>query len=143
MIKRTAILLAAAASLACGAAASSADSSLDVAPEAHRDRNAISAEEMTKVSALNLYEVVQRIHPEWLKVRNTSTTGQRTGTVMSNPDQEVQVYIDQQRAGSAEILKTMAIRSASSLRYYSASEAQVKFGSGNLSGAIQVVTLIK
>jgi hypothetical protein len=142
MIKRTALLFAAAACMACGAAASSTDTSLDVAPEAHRDRNSISAEEMTKVSALNLYEVVQRIHPEWFKVRSTSTTGQRTGTVMTT-DQEVQVYIDQQRAGNTEILKTMAIRSAASLRYYSASEAQVKFGSGNLSGAIQVVTALK
>ena len=142
MIKRTVLLLAATACMACGAAASSADTSLDVAPEAHRDRNSITAEEMTKVSALNLYEVVQRIHPEWLKVRNTSTTGQRTGTVMTT-DQDVQVYIDQQRAGTTEILKSMAIRSAVSLRYYSASEAQVKFGSGNLSGAIQVVTLMK
>src|SRR5437899_785987 len=68
--------------------------------------------------------------------------GQRKG-LSESTDTAVQVYLDTQRAGTAEILKTMPIRGIALLRYYSASDAQVRFGSGNLSGAIQVVTTAK
>jgi hypothetical protein len=144
VLKRLAFLSLAVTAVACGSAASSSSAETGVVPEvARRDRSVIQNDEIQNVQgALNLYEVVQRIHPEWLNVRSTSTSGQRNGTAM-NTDSQVQVYIDTQRAGTVDILKTMPLRSASSLKYYSASDAQARFGTGNLSGAIQVITTTK
>lgn len=138
------LILAAMAAIttACAGTAPSSRSTAaaaDAVPK--RDRTTIVAEDMETVQALNLYDVVQRLHPEWLRSRSTMTTGQRTGT--ANTDSEVQVYIDMQRGGTAELLKTLAVRSASAIRYYSASDAQIKFGTGNLNGVIQVITAIK
>jgi hypothetical protein len=144
VLTRIALLSLGVAAAACGSTAGSSSAETGVVPEVgRRDRSVIQNDEIQNVQgALNLYEVVQRLHPEWLNVRSTSTSGQRSGTAM-NTDSQVQVYIDTQRAGSAEILKTMPLRSASSLKYFSASDAQVRFGTGNLGGAIQVITAMK
>ncbi len=138
------VIAAAAGTAACGGnqPAETSPSPAAAEPTLRRDRNVILAEDMLKVQAINLYEVVQRIHPEWLTVRSTSTTGQLKGATMST-DTQVQVYVDTQRAGTVDMLKSMQVRSASAMRYYSASDAQVRFGSGNLSGAIQVITTMK
>jgi hypothetical protein len=137
MLRLPTLVLLAVLAGACASSGTTAASADETAPR--RDRTTIQAEEMQRVQALNLYEVVQRIHPEWLKPRNTSTTG-RTSGLSASTDTDVQVYIDAQRAGNAEILKTMAVRSAATMRFYSAADAQVKFGSGNLNGAIEVVS---
>ena len=55
----------------------------------------------------------------------------------------MQVYIDSQRIGTSEMLKQIVVSSAASLKYYSAAEAQTRFGNGNLSGVIQVVSVMK
>ena len=58
-------------------------------------------------------------------------------------DQGIHVYIDSQRAGSTEILKQISVSSAASLKFYSPSEAQARFGNGNLSGVIQIISVMK
>ncbi len=105
-------------------------------------RNVILPQDMEQIPVANLYEAVVRLHPEWLNVRATGSAGQRKGLSQST-DTEVQVFLDMQRAGTAEFLRTMAIRGVVAVRYYSASDAQARFGSGNLSGVIQVVTAAK
>jgi hypothetical protein len=57
-------------------------------------------------------------------------------------DQEtgITVFIDNQRAGGLEVLQEMLSSSATSLHFYSASEAQSRFGLNNLHGVIQVTS---
>jgi len=146
VLRRVSLALVAAAGLAGYACAGGSSSTVSQAasPEGspRRGRYTMLAEEIQATPALNLYEVVVRAHPEWLTVRTTGTSGQRKG-LSQNTDYEIQVYIDTQRAGTTEILKSMSTRGVTLMRYYSASDAQTRFGSGNLNGAIQVVTTAK
>jgi hypothetical protein len=58
----------------------------------------------------------------------------------SSTDTDVQIYLDNQRGGNTDLLKSLAITGASSLHYFSASEAQARFGNGNLNGVIQIIS---
>jgi hypothetical protein len=104
-------------------------------PSARRTRDQISREELSEMSAMSLYEVVQRIHPEWLQSRNQVGGGRNTSTASV-----VQVYMDTQRLGTVDMLRQISVNAAASLRYYSAADAQARFGTGNNGGAIQIIS---
>ena len=103
-----------------------------------RSRTVITAAEIRASSATTLYEVVERLHPEWLSSRGAKTLGGATGVI----DTGVQVYIDTQAAGTADVLRQFPMTSAALLRYYSAADAQTRFGLGNLNGVIQIVQVV-
>lgn len=127
------------ATLACASGGGTANTSAgDPAPR--RDRTVITAADMQELTVSNLLEAVQRLHPEWLTPRNSGSISSARG---SATEVAVQVYIDLQHAGNASILGQLPITSAASLKYYSASEAQSRFGNGNIYGAIQVVSVTK
>jgi lipoprotein-anchoring transpeptidase ErfK/SrfK len=117
---------------ACAGAAASGGS----APR--RDSTVITAEDMTKVQATNLYDVVRRLHPEWLNQRTAATVGSLNSAAPAQPV-DVQVFVDSQHIGTSETLKQLTISTTTSLKYYTAAEAQTRFGAGNLNGVIQVV----
>ena len=98
----------------------------------------ITAAEIRASSATTLYEVVERLHPEWLSSRGAKTLGGSSGVI----DTGVQVYVDTQAAGTADVLRQFPITSAALLRYYSAADAQTRFGLGNLNGVIQIVQVV-
>lgn len=50
------------------------------------------------------------------------------------------VYVDDQFYGDATVLRSIAAASLESIRFYSASEAQYKFGRGNAAGVIGITT---
>ena len=136
--------LAAVASLAVGACASGGgNSGVAEAGAPRRDRSVITYDDMKDLQLSNMYDVVQRLHPEWLIQRNAAGMGQRSSRSSGGNDTDVAVYFDMQRAGTTEMLKQMPITPANYLKYYSASEAQARFGNGNLNGVIQVVTVSK
>ena len=140
-LRRVVLVIGAGSAIACasgGGTGSGNRAGADEAALAKHDRTLITAADMKDIPASNLFEIVQRIHPEWLTVRNSVSIGSRTAS-----DQGIHVYIDSQRAGSTEILKQVSVSSAASLKFYSASEAQARFGNGNLSGVIQVISVMK
>lgn len=130
--RRVAIILFVLSAGGCGAAANSANGSTSPAP-AHHDRTTISADELRESQAQNLYEVVQRLHPEWLTARGV-------GTLSGGTPGEVNVYLGTQRAGTSDYLRQQSVNSASALHYFTASEAQSRFGNGNGNGVIQIVS---
>jgi len=102
------------------------------------DSTVITAEDMTRVQATNLYDVVHRLHPEWLNQRTAATVGSLDQRQGAQPI-DVQVFIDSQHIGTSETLKQLVVSTTSSLKYYTAAEAQTRFGTGNLNGVIQVI----
>jgi hypothetical protein len=134
-------LLAACASAAGSASSSDAGASQSPAP-GRRDRTLITKSELREIPTSNLYDVVQRLHPDWLLKRTSATLGTVTGRT-SSTDLDVQVFIGTQRAGNLDILKQLPVDGIESLRYYSASEAQGRFGNGNMNGAIQITMSAK
>jgi hypothetical protein len=109
------------------------------------DRTTITADDMKSLDVANLYDVIQRLHPEWLVQRNNpsmSGGGGRRGSGTSS-DQSIQVYQDMQHAGNTDMLKQIPINAASALKYYTPSEAEAKFGTGNANAVIQILTTKK
>ncbi|MDB4875458.1 MAG: hypothetical protein JWM41_1904 [Gemmatimonadetes bacterium] len=139
VIATAGVALACASSGASGAGGAGSGAASASVSQVRRDRATISGPELRDLQASNLFEVVQRLHPEWLSGHNAAAIGGKT----TNLANEVQVYIDTQRTGTTDILKQLAPNVAGSLRYYSASEAQARFGNGNLNGVIQIVTATK
>ena len=138
MARRAAFIVAAVAAAACSSSGSTAaaNGSTAAAPAQRHDRSIITSQELAESQANNLYDVVQRLHPEWLRGRNAASIS-GAGAV------DVQIYYDTQRAGGTEVLRQMAPNSVVSMHYYSASESQARFGNGNLNGVIQLQMVIK
>jgi len=138
-LRRVSRALGSAALAACLAGCASSGGSSSAGARAHRDNSVITSEEMSELHLTNLYEVVERLHPEWLAHHNAATLTTPPGGNASGMTQ-VQIYLDNQRAGNPDVLKQIPISGARSVRYFDASEAEVRFGNGNLYGAIQVIT---
>lgn len=139
-LRRFSRALGSAALAACLAGCASGGSSATAAgARPHRDNSVITSEEMSELHLTNLYEVVQRLHPEWLSHHNAATLTTPPGGNASGMTQ-VQIYLDNQRAGNPDVLKQIPISGALSVRYLDAAQAEVRFGNGNLYGAIQVIT---
>ena len=127
-----ALMLAAAA---CSKASTSQDGTAP-APAGAPTRSSTTvlvAKDIQGTSMANLYDAIQALRPEWFRRQGATP-------IVNSKDYGVNVYVDNQRAGGVEILRQTNVTNASFVRYYSASEAQMRFGNGNTNGVIQVVT---
>jgi hypothetical protein len=97
------------------------------------------ADDLQKADAQNLGDAIQRLRPEWL--RRNQTRGASGAGGMRTATEALVVWVDNNRAGGAEILAQMQVSSVRSVRYFTPSEARSRFGNGNTGGAIQVVTM--
>lgn len=137
-LRRLALLAASAMTVACGSAGASAASTGEggaPAPAARRDRTVITADDIRATSEVNLYDIVQRLHPEWLTPHTAATA--------ANPSPQPAVYLGSQRAGTVDVLRQFAANAVASLKFYSSSEAQARFGSNNQNGVIQILMVQK
>lgn len=121
-----AVLLTACASRTGGVAATAT-------PSARRDPNVITAEEITARPAQTLYDAVRALRPEWM-MRNRPTA------LMPQQEGQLIVYVDGTRFGNVESLRQFVPSSVQTVRYYSPSAAEARFGPGHLHGAIEVIT---
>ena len=95
--------------------------------------NLITAEEIGRVNAQNAYEAVAKLRPAMLRQRQVaSANAQASGDVI--------VYVDNTRLGDVEQLRQISTPTIAVVRYFSASEAQTKWGSGHPGGVIEVLT---
>jgi hypothetical protein len=89
----------------------------------------ITRDELAKVNAQTAYDAVQKLRPTLLKNRGrTSILGANIQTPM--------VYLDDQMLGTLERLRDIDAQTLDSIRYLSASEAQLKWGSGHPGGVL-------
>lgn len=94
------------------------------------DFNRLTREEILSVEAGDLYTVVERLRPRWLMTR-----GQRS-FAMSN---DVLVYQNQARLGTADMLRQLSPTSVYRLEYLdgvTAANTLPGIGSGHVEGAI-------
>ncbi len=91
-----------------------------------RDPNLITAEEMSQFSALTALDVIRRLRPRWLRSRG-----------QSNP----QIIQDGARMGtSTENLRTLSVSDIESMRFLSASDATMRYGTNFPGGAIEITS---
>ncbi|MCH7565396.1 MAG: hypothetical protein IH968_16405 [Gemmatimonadetes bacterium] len=96
------------------------------------DRSVVTLREIQDAVALNAYQAVRRLRPEWLVPRppNTFRRGARA---------TVTVYLDDFRLGGPETLRGLNAEMIGSIRFVSAGTATARWGPGNSLGVIQVV----
>lgn len=90
-----------------------------------RDPNLITAEELTDYTTFTAHDVIRRLRPRWLRARGGGTP---------------QLIMDGARMGSLEGLSAISVADVDSLRYLSAADATMRFGTNFPNGAIEVVS---
>jgi hypothetical protein len=130
------------ATTACASSGSSASTSGAPKP----GPNLITSDEIVRANVQNGFEAVQKLRPAMLRPRQMASANGQGGAMKDAPTGssvsagEVMVYMDNTRLGDLEQLRGITASSIASIRYFSASEAQTKWGSGHAGGVIEVTT---
>ena len=125
------LIFVAAVAVSVAACASSGSSAGASGPRS--SPSVITSDEIAKTSVQNAFDAVQKLRPSMLRQRQVATANAQSSG-------ELVVYVDNSRFGNADALRQIAANQVASLRYYTASEAQLKWGSGHPGGAIEVTT---
>jgi hypothetical protein len=133
-MRRTTLVLMLALTAACGGSGASMGGTAEGRPAPRRSSTLVIADEIAQHGGHDLYEILRALRPGWF---NTSPTRMTGGAVMVDA---VAVYVDGRRLGTPVNLSEIPVSSVVQVRYYTASEAQGRFGLGNLQGAIDVIT---
>jgi hypothetical protein len=93
----------------------------------------ITRQEIVGSQYTNAYDVVSRLRPAFLHTHGKTTiTGSDTGYA--------RVYLNGQYYGEIESLRALDVATIREIRYYNGAQATNRFGTGNVSGAIEVIT---
>ena len=95
-------------------------------------RDPITTEEMqTLATPGNAYEVVQRLRPRWLRPR---------GPASFQGSAPVVVFVDNVHSGTVEFLYGIPVEIITQIRFFDASDATNRWGTGLAGGVIEVIT---
>jgi hypothetical protein len=98
--------------------------------------NVITREDIGGVNATNAYDAITRLRPQFLNSHGKTTIyGSDTGYP--------KVYLNHQFYGDLQSLRNLDAHGISEIHYYNGTEASTRFGFGNVSGAIEVLTEVK
>ena len=98
-----------------------------------RNSNVITREDIETANVLNAYDAISRLRPQFLNSHGSTTlTGKDTGYP--------KVYLNHQFYGDLNSLRNIDVHGISEIHFYGGSEASTRFGLGNVSGAIEVIT---
>lgn len=101
---------------------------------APRGRAIITEEELASNASLNVYDLIQRIRPEYLRPRPTQTYQGGNGITAPPPV----VMVNGQHTGSIADLRQISASALAQVRYYSIEEAKRTFGMQYEGGAIEL-----
>ncbi|MDQ3674159.1 MAG: hypothetical protein M3365_07275 [Gemmatimonadota bacterium] len=121
---RSVLVLAAAGAIACAPPGPRGGS---------RDTNLITQEELLASQASYAYDAIRHLRPMFLRSRGQNTFDPRVPTTP-------EVFVDGQKYGHIETLKTMPVPQIVAIRFLNASEATTKYGTGYTAGVIEVTT---
>ena len=94
------------------------------------DPTVISQKQIQEVGDIsNAYNLVQRLHPQWLRKRGRNS--------ISDPGQ-ILVYVEDSRQGGTQALRRIQVIDVQSIEFLRANEATMRYGSGHDNGAILV-----
>ena len=116
--------------LMLGAAMSACASSGATSPR--RSLDVITQAEMTATNLPSVYEAVQRLRPQWLRGRGSTSS-------MNNDPALPVIYVSGMRQGGPEALRSLRTNDVSEVRFISASDATTRWGTGHIGGAIEVI----
>jgi hypothetical protein len=103
---------------------------------AGRNASVITREEIATSHMYNVYDVIGTLRPAFFH-----SHGPTTFTPGDNGLPKV--YLNHMLYGDIESLKTMEVTGIQEIHYYNGTEASNRFGLGNVSGAIEVITDVR
>jgi hypothetical protein len=95
------------------------------------DRTVLSRDQMLKAKYSTVYDAVLALRPNWLRPRGPESFVLPT---------VVWVYVDEQRLGDVETLRTIQTSQVSTVRFYDGPSATGRWGVGHNAGVIHVST---
>jgi hypothetical protein len=96
--------------------------------------DSIGEDDIEAMRAVTAYDVVSRVHGEYLHSRGRQSLDSRV------PDIPAHVFVDDTYYGDINTLRSIPASQLSEVRFYQAYEAQYKFGSGHMGGVVQLIT---
>jgi hypothetical protein len=101
---------------------------------ARTDRNIISDAEIQSIPSANLYDLISKLRPNFLRSRGAVSLS--SGTQAS---EFATVYMDGRPYGDITSLRSIVSTQVSEVRYYDSSNAASRFGTINGNGVIEVI----
>jgi hypothetical protein len=97
------------------------------------DPDLVTAEELASVpGSRTMFEALTSLRPDWFRTNPSA--------LLQNRETDISVYMDRTKLGGSESLREISVNGVREVRHYSATEAEARFGPGNLHGAIEIVT---
>ena len=101
-------------------------------PRRSRNVDVLTPAELESQPGSTLYFAIQRLRPNWLKIRGM--------TSLNAGDDAIIVYRDDVRFGGLAVLHDITVSTVATVRFISGPEAASRFGPGHQSGAILITT---
>lgn len=102
-------------------------------------RQVLTREQIANTHAINAYDAVQRLRSQWLQLRGSTQMPSQPGGTQFQENQVV-VYMDNQKLGTVEQLRAIEIAAVQYIRYFPPAEASARWGFNHGGGAIYVST---
>jgi outer membrane cobalamin receptor len=96
-------------------------------------RNVITQEQIESTGYTNVYDVVSRLHGEFLRDRGAIS-------IKTNQHNRAVVFLNSQEYGIPETLRNVPAGGIGEIRYFTGPEAVSKFGSQYGGGVIQLIS---
>lgn len=93
----------------------------------------LRADEIARSGAIDAYQAIKLLRPAFFQTRGRTS-------ILRTEESEPSLYVDERPFGSLASLRDIPAREVIEVRYYNASQAQMKWGAGNSAGAIHVRT---
>ena len=103
-----------------------------------RDGTLITSAEIDSANVSTAYDAIHKLRPQFLISRGQLSLDPKVSPNAS--PQLPRVYVDDQLYGDATTLRGILTGTIESIRYYSASAAQYKYGHDNAAGVIAIAT---
>jgi hypothetical protein len=129
MSVRKSLVLAIASLLACAPATSSTNTGV------RGSGSTLTAAEIAPTNVSDLYEVINRLRPNFLRIREHPSVDTTLTTTSMYPT----VYVDGQAIGDVSSLHNVVASLVREVRYYNPEQGAIKFGTQNRSGVIEVL----
>jgi len=127
----TAALVLVIATMACASSSGSNESGQQTAtPSSRRSNDVMTEQELRESTVLTALDAVRQHRPTWLRGRGATSMGTQAEPV---------VYYADLRMGGVQSLSQFNIGGIKELRYFNATEATNRWGTGHSAGAILVV----
>ncbi|HEX2092906.1 MAG TPA: hypothetical protein VHG28_10910 [Longimicrobiaceae bacterium] len=109
------------------------------------DDKIIIQEQIEAAGLANVYDLVQALHPEWLRTRGVRGFYEGAGMLVGDEPvalggPTIRVYLDDARMGGVEALRQIPTASVVAVRFLDPGQATYKWGIGHNHGAIWVTT---